>query len=112
MPRYYEVEALIEFVKQYSPNINGATTLECVERAIRNAPTSDVVPRSDERYMLKADGTLEMIPSVESVRANTIIEMISGFEDMLRRFYDDDGFYYKLDKYFKEFKNKYIGEKR
>lgn len=47
MPRYYEAEALIEFVKQFSPNINGETTLECVERAIRNAPIADVVPRSE-----------------------------------------------------------------
>lgn len=47
MERYYKEETLIEFVKNYSPNINGETTLECVERAIRNAPTADVVPRSE-----------------------------------------------------------------
>ena len=47
MPRYYEETALIEFVKQYTPTIEGETTLECVERAIRNAPTADVVPKSE-----------------------------------------------------------------
>ena len=48
MARYYEETALIEFVKQYTPTIEGETTLECVERAIRNAPTADVVPKSEE----------------------------------------------------------------
>ena len=47
MARYYEETALIEFVKQYTPTIEGETTLECVERAIRNAPTADVVPKKE-----------------------------------------------------------------
>ena len=47
MARYYEENALIEFVKQYTPTINGETTIKCVERAIHNAPTADVVPRSE-----------------------------------------------------------------
>jgi hypothetical protein len=56
MPRYYEAQALIEFVKQFSPSINGETTLECVERAIRNAPTADVVPRSEvERLTIELE---------------------------------------------------------
>ena len=45
MARYYEETALIEFVKQYTPHINGETTMQCVERAIRNASTADVVPK-------------------------------------------------------------------
>lgn len=47
MARYYEETALIEFVKQYTPHINGENTMQCVERAIRNAPTADVVPKSE-----------------------------------------------------------------
>jgi hypothetical protein len=47
MALYYEETALIEFVKQYTPTIEGETTLECVERAIRNAPTADVVPKKE-----------------------------------------------------------------
>lgn len=47
MARYYEETALIEFVRQYTPTIEGETTLECVERAIRNAPTADVVPKKE-----------------------------------------------------------------
>lgn len=42
MPRYYESESLIDFVKQNTPHINGETTMECVERAIQKAPTADV----------------------------------------------------------------------
>ena len=48
MARYYESETLIEFVKKYIPHLNGETTLECVERAIREAPTADVAPKSSD----------------------------------------------------------------
>lgn len=47
MARYYEETALIEFVKERTPTINGETTMECVERAIREAPTANVVPKSE-----------------------------------------------------------------
>lgn len=53
MARYYEETALIEFVKQYTPTIEGETTLECVERAIRNAPTADVVPKKEIANVLR-----------------------------------------------------------
>ena len=43
MAIYYEQKSLISFVKENTPTINGETTLECVERAIKNAPTADVV---------------------------------------------------------------------
>lgn len=43
MAVYYNAETLLEFVKQYTPRINGETTMECVETAILNAPTADVV---------------------------------------------------------------------
>ena len=42
MPEYIEREALIEFVKQNTPHFDGETTMECVERSIRYAPTADV----------------------------------------------------------------------
>lgn len=43
MVEYIEREALIKFVKQNTPDINGETTIECVERAIRAMPAADVV---------------------------------------------------------------------
>ena len=70
MARYYEAEALIQFVKQYSPHINGETTLECVERAIRNAPTEDVVPRSEVEDLQREYDSLAKtdISSTELIR--------------------------------------------
>ena len=47
MARYIDADKLIEFVKEHTPTINGETTMECVQRAIRNAPTADVVPKSE-----------------------------------------------------------------
>ena len=47
MPRYYESENLVKFIKQHTPHINGETTLACVERAIREAPTAEVAPRAE-----------------------------------------------------------------
>ncbi len=56
MARYYEETALIEFIKQYTPNIEGETTLECVERAILNAaPTADVAPKSEVAREILSD---------------------------------------------------------
>ena len=43
MAKYYNAEELLEFVKQNTPHIDGETTTQCVERAIKNAPTADVV---------------------------------------------------------------------
>ena len=40
---YIERGALIEFVKQNTPNIDGDTTMRCVERALKAAPATDVV---------------------------------------------------------------------
>ena len=40
---YANVETLLEFVKNNTPNINGETTMACVVRAIKEAPTADVV---------------------------------------------------------------------
>lgn len=39
---YANVDTLVEFVKNNTPNINGETAMECVERAIKEAPTADV----------------------------------------------------------------------
>jgi hypothetical protein len=43
MAEYYNAETLLEFVKQNTPHIDGETTMECVGRAIKEAPTADVV---------------------------------------------------------------------
>ena len=43
MAEYYEKETLLDFVKNYTPHFGDTTSLRCVERAIKNAPTADVV---------------------------------------------------------------------
>ena len=43
MAKYCNVDTLLEFVKNNTPTIEGQTTLQCVERAIKEAPTADVV---------------------------------------------------------------------
>ena len=138
-----------------------------VKRAIENAPTEDVVPRSEveqlqrnleqcengynqqihllqckhkdeverltveleamrgaansykmhyekgkqqvaERYMLKADGSLEMIPTVESVRAEVAREIFEEIENII---IDGCEVYHTMEpEDFAELKKKYIGE--
>lgn len=53
-------------------------------KTIEEAPTEDVVPRAEvkQRYQIRADGTLEMIPTVESVRqqvAREIFDLIDNY---------------------------------
>lgn len=43
MAKYYNADTLLEFIKNNTPTIEGQTTLQCVERAINEAPTADVV---------------------------------------------------------------------
>ena len=51
-----------------------------IKNAIENAPTEDVVPRAEvERYQICDDGSLKMIPTVESVRQATAREI---FEEL------------------------------
>lgn len=40
---YIERGAAIEFVEQYTPHLEGETTLQCVESALQNVPAADVV---------------------------------------------------------------------
>lgn len=40
---YIKRETALEFVMSTVPHINGETTIKCVERAIKEAPTADVV---------------------------------------------------------------------
>lgn len=40
---YIDKEKTLEFVLNNTPHINGETTMECVERAIKEIPTADVV---------------------------------------------------------------------
>ncbi len=42
---YIERGASIEFVKQNTPHIDGDTTMQCVERAMKAAPAADAVSR-------------------------------------------------------------------
>lgn len=41
MAKYYNADTLLEFVKNNTPTIDGQTTLQCVERAIKEAPAAD-----------------------------------------------------------------------
>lgn len=43
MPEYIEVETAVDFVKNNTPCFGDETSMRCVERSIRNAPTADVV---------------------------------------------------------------------
>ena len=43
MAEYIERYEAIEFTKQYTPTINGETTMQCVERSLLNVPSADVV---------------------------------------------------------------------
>ena len=43
MAEYIEREKAIDFVKQYTPHIDGETTMQCVKTALENVPTADVV---------------------------------------------------------------------
>ena len=87
MARYYEETALIEFVKQYTPHINGETTMQCVERAIRNAPTADVVPKSEvvkeftrrfEMYIGNCTFTLGQTNDIQYALKKATEDMIGG----------------------------------
>ena len=51
---YIERGALIEFVKQNTPHIDGDTTMQCVERAMKAAPAADVVEVEKVAEMLRA----------------------------------------------------------
>ena len=73
MARYYEETALIEFVKQYTPSIEGETTLECVERAIRNAPTADFVPKKDY-FLIKENGEVVNLTARKEI-ANVLSDL-------------------------------------
>jgi hypothetical protein len=132
-----------------------------VKRAIENAPTEDVVPRSEieelqkfkdmayaevrsyneelkarldqakqTRYMITENGSIEMIPTVESVRQEVAREILDEFEchistgirilkdcindtdtdqvkrHLLGRLHELCG----MEKFIAELKNKYIGE--
>ena len=52
---YIERGALIEFVKQNTPNIDGDTTMQCVERAMKAAPAADVVEVRHGEWVIKTD---------------------------------------------------------
>ena len=43
MAEYIKRSEAIEFTKQNTPNINGETTMQCVERSLLNVPAADVV---------------------------------------------------------------------
>lgn len=57
MARYFEENALIEFIKLNTPLISGETTLECVERAIRHAPAADAVPAKRGDWLATEEGS-------------------------------------------------------
>lgn len=74
MPEYIEREALIEFVKQNTPNINGETSIKCVDRAIRAIPAADVVEvvrcKNCKHYEQYATGCAEMVCGLDDLFCN------------------------------------------
>ena len=42
MAKYIDVDKVLEYIKLFTPNFDGETTMKCVETAIKNAPTADV----------------------------------------------------------------------
>lgn len=42
--RLIDADTAIKFVKENTPCINGETTMKCVERSIKNAPTIEAKP--------------------------------------------------------------------
>jgi hypothetical protein len=95
MARYYEENALIEFVKQHTPTINGETTMECVERAIRNAPTADVVPKS-EVEKAKQGVAREIFEEIDGIIAydNFPIahqKLVSVFAELKNKYTESEG---------------------
>lgn len=55
MANYYNADTLLEFVRNNTPTIAGQTTLQCVERAINEAPTADVVEVKHGKWKVKRD---------------------------------------------------------
>ena len=55
--KFANVETMVEFVKKYTSCINGETTMECVERSIRNAPTIEAKPVVHAHWEEQNDGT-------------------------------------------------------
>ncbi len=111
MAKYYEAEALIEFVKNYSPNINGETTLECVERAIRNALPADAVPRSEIEQLQRnleqcENGYKQQIHLMECKHKDEIEQIFALIWDAFQSTYYDSEFEEKFNK----IEKKYIGE--
>jgi hypothetical protein len=53
MAEYYNKETLLDFIKKYTPNFGGTTSLQCVERSIEQAPTVDVVEVVHGRWIEK-----------------------------------------------------------
>lgn len=56
---YIERGALIEFVKQNTPNIDGDTTMQCVERSMRAAPAADVVKVVHGEWIFEHDPVID-----------------------------------------------------
>lgn len=82
MARYYEETALIEFVKKYTPAINGETTMKCVVRTIREAPTADVVPKSEyEKLQQLLDAAIAGQETLQKALANAKTEVASEIID-------------------------------
>ena len=119
MARYYEETALIEFIKQYTPTIEGETTLECVEVSIRHAPTADVAPSVEvEHWKEEANryqklwcqtyndfGTDEMIIEAKAEAVREIFEEIEKVACVYKLdgdFYIDNGLHAELKKKYTE----------
>ena len=92
MARYYEETALLEFVNLYTPTINGETTMKCVERAIRAAPTANVAPMEEvERLNKEVDRLSQVVLYHEGI---TQMEVDEAKVDTVKKMQE------RLDKHF------------
>lgn len=116
MPRYYESETLIDFIKQNTPHINGETTIACVERAIREAPTADVAPRAEvEKWKnaMMAECMLSRCTIQNELRAEVAREILQEVRQALLNMViaNSMGESYDIEKRFAEIEKKYTEEK-
>lgn len=75
MARYIDADTLLEFVKNNTPTIDGQTTMKCVERAIKEAPTADVVDVTKVVEMLCKIKT-NIIKNVSTMIENDFSEIV------------------------------------
>ena len=76
MTQFIDREKTIEFVKLYCPNINGETTLECVERAINQVPKAEIICVGEKQKVINLLEDVEEIDHIEKMVIHAIYETV------------------------------------